>query len=143
MCTDKAPSGFSAFRQYKCPRCRRGKMFTHSVFSLGKFQEMHLHCPVCAVSFEPETGFYWGAMYISYAITVAMSVAIGLAMRIILGEGVDINWYIGVIIAVMILLSPVSFRLSRAIMLHLISNIKYDPEFEWDGKLLDEQEVIK
>lgn len=143
MCTEKAPSAFSAFRQYKCPRCRRGKMFTHSVFNLSKFQQMHLHCPVCAVSFEPETGFYWGAMYISYAVTVAMSVTIGVAMRLILGEGVDINWYIGVIIAGMILFSPVSFRLSRAIMLHLISNIKYDPDFVWDGIVHEEDEVIK
>jgi len=142
MCTEKANSQFEAFRKFKCPRCRRGKMFTHSVFNLGKFQQMHRHCPVCEVNFEPETGFYWGAMYISYGISVAMSVTIGLAIRILFGEGLDINVYIVSIISAMILFAPMTFRLSRAILLHGVSPIKYDPDFEWDGKVRVEGEVI-
>ncbi len=142
MCTEKASSKFDAFRQFKCPKCRRGKMFTHSVFNLGKFQQMHRHCPVCEVNFEPETGFYWGAMYISYAVSVAMSFTIGVAIRVVFGEGLDINVYIVSIIAGMILFAPVSFRLSRAILLHFISPIKYDPDFEWDGVIHEEKDVI-
>jgi len=117
-------------------------MFTHSVFNLRKFQQMRRHCPVCEVNFEPETGFYWGAMYISYAVSVAMSVTIGLAIRIIFGDGLDINVYIVSIIATMILMAPVTFRLSRAILLHGVANIDYDPDFEWDGVVHEEEEVI-
>lgn len=142
MCTKKASSAFDAFRLQKCPRCRRGKMFTHPFYSLSKFQEMHKHCPVCGVNFEPETGFYWGAMYISYAITVAISVTVGVAIRVLFGPGLDINVYIFSIIGVILLAVPVSFRISRAIMLSFISRINYDPNFEWDGKLLEDEELI-
>ncbi|MDX5321120.1 MAG: DUF983 domain-containing protein [Bacteroidota bacterium] len=117
-------------------------MFTHSVFNPGKFQQMHQHCPVCGINFEPETGFYWGAMYISYAVTVAMSVTIGVAMRVLLGPDININYYIFTIIGAMILLAPVSFRVSRAIMLHFISPIKYDPNFEWDDVIHEDKDVI-
>ncbi len=143
MCTTKASSNFDAFLKFKCPKCRRGKMFTHSVFNLRKFQEMNSRCPVCQVNFEPETGFYWGAMYISYAISVAMSITLAVAIRLIFGPGLDINVYIVSIIAIMILFAPMSFRLSRAILLHGVANIKYDPHFEWDGKLHTGDEVIK
>ncbi len=142
MCTNKAGSRFEAFTQQKCPRCRRGKMFTHRFYHLSKFQEMHAHCPVCGVSFEPETGFYWGAMYISYAITVAISVTVGVGIRIFYGPGLNINVYIAAIISTMLLFVPVSFRVSRAIMLHFISPVKYDPNFEWDGKILEDDDRI-
>jgi hypothetical protein len=118
-------------------------MFTHSVFNLKKFQEMNGHCPVCQVNFEPETGFYWGAMYISYAISVALSVTLAIAIRVIFGPGIDINVYIGSIIGIMVLFAPMSFRLSRAILLHGVANIKYDPNFEWDGILHEDDQVIK
>lgn len=142
MCTNKAKSGGQAFLELRCPRCRRGKMFAHSVKNLSKFQEMHAHCPVCGVNFEPETGFYWGAMYISYAITVAVSVTLSIIIRIFAGPGLNINYYIGAIIGVMILFIPFSFRYSRAIMLHFISPIKYDPDFVWDGQLPEDDGKI-
>lgn len=103
---------------------------------------MNRYCPVCEQSFEPETGFYWGAMYISYALTVAFSVTVGLAIRILFGPDVDINVYIVSIIAAMVLLAPISFRYSRAILLHVISQIKYDPNYDWDGVLRQREETI-
>ena len=38
---------------------------------LAHFTEMPTHCEVCAVPLEPEPGFYWGAMFITYAFNVA------------------------------------------------------------------------
>lgn len=51
----------------KCPRCHQGNMFTHGMYNLAHYTEMPLACPVCGLAFEPEPGFYIGAMYISYA----------------------------------------------------------------------------
>jgi uncharacterized protein (DUF983 family) len=56
-----------------CPRCRQGRLFRRSVF-IG-FPAMHESCPVCALKFEREPGYFLGAMYISYAaalITIAL-----------------------------------------------------------------------
>ncbi|MEY4912742.1 MAG: hypothetical protein RL025_569, partial [Bacteroidota bacterium] len=38
---------------------------------------MHQDCPHCGFHFEIEPGFFWGAMYISYAFSVAVSVTFG------------------------------------------------------------------
>lgn len=102
-------------------------MFVHPISKLSKFQEMHEHCPVCNVKFEPEIGFYWGAMYISYAISVAVAVTLCVAIRVLFGEGVPINAYIGVVLFALIAGTPINIRLSRAILLTYVSGIRYDP----------------
>ena len=46
-----------------CPRCGRGGMFA------GLFK-MRVECPDCRFKFEREQGYFVGAMYINYAVTV-------------------------------------------------------------------------
>ena len=50
----------------KCPRCQEGDMFRSPILPKFRLFDMHDNCPVCKQSFNLETGFYWGAMYISY-----------------------------------------------------------------------------
>jgi uncharacterized protein (DUF983 family) len=50
----------------KCPRCQEGDMFRTPLLPKLKLLDMHDNCPVCGQSFNLETGFYWGSMYISY-----------------------------------------------------------------------------
>jgi uncharacterized protein (DUF983 family) len=49
----------------RCPRCRAGKMFR------GRFA-MNDPCPVCGLIFQREEGYFLGAMYTSYALSVAI-----------------------------------------------------------------------
>ena len=49
---------------------------------------MHHHCPVCNESFERETGFYYGAMYVSYGLTVGFGVGLFLLITLLLGYDV-------------------------------------------------------
>ena len=44
-------------------RCNQGNMFTHSDFTLRKFDDMYEHCPVCRFRYKVEPGFYGRAMY--------------------------------------------------------------------------------
>ena len=44
---------------------------------------MHECCPVCALKFEREPGYFLGAMYISYG--VALITIVGLALVLYLG----------------------------------------------------------
>jgi uncharacterized protein (DUF983 family) len=53
---------------HRCPRCRVGKIFHHSIF-LG-LPKMNESCPVCHLLYEREPGYFLGAMYISYALAV-------------------------------------------------------------------------
>ena len=129
MCTKHVASPFKALIKGKCPRCRRGNMFKFPVYNLANFQKMHESCEVCGLKFEREIGFYWGAMYISYGFSVAISVTLGIALNILFNDP-DVNVYIAVIIGVIVLTSPILFRLSRAIMLHFLGKVKYDPSYK-------------
>jgi hypothetical protein len=86
---------------------------------------MNEACPHCGVRLEPEPGFYQGAMYVGYAFTVAVLVTIGIILYLL---GDPSEWvYIGVIIGVMLLLSPLNYRYSRIVYLYFFGGIKYKP----------------
>jgi uncharacterized protein (DUF983 family) len=53
----------------KCPRCLKGDMFVTGTFSFKKSFDMHDNCPHCGQKYTLESGFYYGAMFISYIIT--------------------------------------------------------------------------
>src|SRR5947208_2929246 len=73
MTKDKE-SNWYAFTHAKCPHCHHGDMFVNkNPYALKDMSEMPKNCPVCGISFFPETGFYWGSMYISYVMTVFFS----------------------------------------------------------------------
>ncbi len=116
----------SALLQGKCPRCRQGDMFAFPATNVRKFNIMNKTCPHCGVRLEPEPGFYQGAMYIGYAITIAVMVVVGLALYY-LGDDPSEWVYIGVVIAIMMLLVPWNYRYSRIIYLYSFGGIKYDP----------------
>lgn len=86
---------------------------------------MNKQCPHCELRLEPEPGFYQGAMYVSYAFTVAFIVIVGLVLYVL---GDPSEWvYIGTVIGIMILLIPLNYRYSRILYLYFIGGIKYNP----------------
>jgi len=111
----------------KCPRCRQGEMFPFSAVNVTKFMKMNDDCPVCGLHFEREPGFFVGAMYINYAFSVAIFVAVGLALYV-LG---DSNFYVFLItiVTIVVLLSPFLFRYSRILFLHIFGGVRYDPKY--------------
>ncbi|MGV3586852.1 MAG: DUF983 domain-containing protein [Adhaeribacter sp.] len=112
----------------KCPRCHRGNMFTHSAFNLRKFDDMYEYCPVCKFRYEVELGFYWGAMYISYAFSVVNVVIVGVSL-FYLANDPPLWVYGSVIIAVTVLLTTFLFRYARVVMLYLFGSVRYDATY--------------
>ncbi|MBI1287333.1 MAG: DUF983 domain-containing protein [Flavobacteriales bacterium] len=109
----------------KCPRCHEGDLFlTKNPYSFTNLDKMPDKCPVCGQKYWIEPGFYYGAMYISYALTIALSVAIFVAMIVL--WHFDIKWYLGLNFTSMLILFPLIFRLSRSIWAHIYikSNVK-------------------
>lgn len=106
----------------KCPRCREGKMFTGGLYT-PKFADMHQSCPCCGQSFEPEPGFYYGAMYVSFAFNVA-AFLISLFVLYQFVEEVTMGMMIAVVAVVVIGLLPVIFRLSRVLWLYMF--VRYE-----------------
>ncbi len=61
----------------KCPNCEVGDIFISkgNLFQL-KMPKMHHTCPHCQHKFEKEPGYFFGAMYVSYALVVAQGIFI-------------------------------------------------------------------
>jgi hypothetical protein len=70
-----------------------------------------------------EPSFFYGAMYVSYAVGVAMAFTVFIAFYLLLGSSL-VTTFIAIVIA-LILLLPVIIRLSRNIWINLF--IHYDP----------------
>ena len=83
---------FSSVMSCRCPRCREGKLFKYPTNFLWKNNMvMNNTCPVCGQATEIEVGFYYGTSYVSYALTVALSVATLIAWWVIVGLSIDDN----------------------------------------------------
>ena len=72
------------------PRCREGNMFIYSnPYNLKNFMNMNDKCPVCKQPFDLEPGFYYGTSYVSYAFTIAITIASFTAWWAIIGVSVN------------------------------------------------------
>lgn len=112
----KDPSALSLFA-CKCPRCRNGNMFVNkNPWKLSSTMKMHKECPECKQPFDIEVGFYYGSSYISYALTIALSVATFVAWWVLIGFSVDDNrifYWLGFNSLLLLLLQPYLMRVSR------------------------------
>lgn len=114
---------YSIFKN-KCPRCQEGDFFeSKNPYDLKRFSKMHETCSVCDQKFEPEIGFYFGAMYVSYAIGVAVFVSIWVAI-IVLSPGMHPAGIFGFVVLGLFLMFPISFRISRRIWINIF--VKYE-----------------
>ncbi|MCS6974547.1 MAG: DUF983 domain-containing protein [Cyclobacteriaceae bacterium] len=108
----------------KCPRCQEGNLFISGAYT-KKFMEMPSKCPVCQLNYEPEPAFYTGAMYVSYALQVALFTTIYVALRVLFNPAMEV--YFIAMIGIPVVLAPVTLRLSRAIYINFF--FSYDPEW--------------
>ncbi len=131
---DDKPGYIWSLLRHKCARCRKGDMFqTRSSYDLKRFMKMNTYCPVCNQRMEIEVGFYYGTSYVSYAVTVAISVASFVAWWVLIGLSVHDNrffWWLGINITMLILLQPYLQRLSRAIWLSFF--VRYNPNWRME-----------
>lgn len=102
----------------KCPRCQEGKLFENpNPYNINDIDKMPSHCPKCNLNYEPEVGFWYGAMFVSYAVT-ALFLIIVLGFSLI-AWGYISRTYLWICIAFVLLGWPYVFRLSRSIWLSI------------------------
>jgi uncharacterized protein (DUF983 family) len=122
------PSAWGAFVKGKCPQCREGDLFKSGPFNLLHFREMYKHCAVCNVKYETEPGFFWGAMYFSYALVVGICLTLGIIIFNIVDKP-EIWSTSGIIISAILISSPLLFRISRKLMVYITAPYRtYNPE---------------
>lgn len=116
---------YSIFKR-KCPRCHEGDFFISHPYDLREAGNLHEYCPNCNLKYSKEPGFYYGAMYVSYALAVAVFVTLWVSMNLFF-TNITTGWQIFIIIAVTILLTPYLYALSKIIWANFF--IKYDRKY--------------
>jgi uncharacterized protein (DUF983 family) len=122
---DSGKSVLTSMLQCRCPQCRQGFLFvSFNPYKLQDMTKMHDHCAVCGLDFTQELGFYWGAMYVSYGLTVAFSFFNFIWTYLIWGW---LTWqFLTGNTIVLILTLPLMFRYSRVIWLYLFGRYKFN-----------------
>lgn len=111
----------------KCPVCHRGDMYVEkNPFKLSKILKMNERCSHCNTKFKIEPSFFYGAMYVSYGLGVAIAVATFVIVYLILG--LDRHYTFIAIIIALILTFPIVLRLSRNIWINLF--VHYDKKID-------------
>jgi len=77
---------------------------------------MHENCSHCGLKYELEPGYFQGAMYVSYALGVALAVSVFLVVYYFFGLNPIVFLTFETI--VLIALAPIIFRLSRSIYMN-------------------------
>jgi uncharacterized protein (DUF983 family) len=126
------PNYFLSILNMNCPRCRRGKLFkNYSAYNFKHTFDMHDTCEVCKQKYDMEPGFWYGTGYVSYALTVAISVATFIAWWALIGVSINDNrvfWWLGLNSLLLLILQPWIMRLSRTIYIYFF--VHYDEDYE-------------
>lgn len=112
---------------HTCPVCRKASIFKNpSVYTFIQLGAMHSECTECKTNLVPETGFYFGAAYVSWALTVALWVSMLVALKVLDAMGIIEFGFLthpvtflttGMVATVLVF--PYLFRLSRSIWAHM------------------------
>lgn len=102
----------------KCPNCHEGEFFKYGfTFNPSKITQLHDNCPKCNFKYMIEPSFFYGAMYVNYAITTALSIIVFLISKLVFD--VSLLQSFAAIIIALIVLAPFNLRLSRILWINM------------------------
>jgi len=110
----------------KCPYCQEGDFFVAHPYNLRRAGDTYEKCPICQGKFSIEPGFYFGAMYVSYGITVAVAISMWVAIAV-LAPNMALPWQIGLIGMAILLGGPWYYALSKIIWANMFFNYQGPP----------------
>ncbi len=107
----------------KCPHCHEGQFLESHPYDFKKLGDVRSECEVCHIQYEREPGFYYGAMYVSYALGVALFVTVWTTCNLWF-DWLTVWSQIGLVIFFTIVLSPYLFALSKIIWANFFISYK-------------------
>jgi len=115
---------YSVFNN-KCPRCHKGEVFENkNPYNLNTLFKMHSTCSHCNLKYDREPSFFYGAMYASYGLTAGWFILWYFIDMFFLHMD-TLTFAISITLSI-IVLSPLTLRLSRMLWLNLFT--KYEPK---------------
>lgn len=108
----------------KCPRCHKGDfMEENNLLKFKKASKMNKNCPQCNLKYMMEPSFYYGAMYVTYTLSVGISIITFIVSTLVFNLSM-LQCFFPIVI-VLILTSPLTLRFSRIIWINIF--VKYIP----------------
>ena len=108
-----------------CPSCHKESMYKDTnPYRISKLFDMRERCSHCGLKYKMEPSFFFGAMYVSYAVGIAFAVAAFVISFLMIGASL-LNTFIAIVVTLVVFL-PVIIRLSRNIWVNFF--IQYSPE---------------
>ena len=110
----------------KCPKCHEEAMYLYKnpYRVLFRSLEMKERCGNCGLKYQIEPSFFYGSMYVSYAVGVAFGVAAFVVSHVFFDAGFFVSFM--VITGTLIGFLPIISRLSRNIWINMF--VHFDPE---------------
>ncbi|MDP5045261.1 MAG: DUF983 domain-containing protein [Leeuwenhoekiella sp.] len=104
--------------KFKCPNCKEGAIFesNQQLFALH-IPKMHTRCKKCNRKFEIESGFFIGAMYVSYGLTVAEFLAVFILCYFVFQTSLITAFLF--VVGVILLTSTLNFKLARTLWIYM------------------------
>ncbi|MCL6267726.1 DUF983 domain-containing protein [Flagellimonas myxillae] len=108
-----------------CPKCHEESMYVDSnPYAISQLFKMHERCSNCDTKYKIEPSFFYGSMYVSYAVGIAFATAAFVISFLILDTSL-VTTFIAIVGTLFVFL-PVIIRLSRNIWINFF--FKYEPE---------------
>ncbi|MCA0132967.1 DUF983 domain-containing protein [Winogradskyella alexanderae] len=108
-----------------CPKCHKESMYVNpNPYALSETLKIHDKCSHCNTRYRMEPSFFYGSMYVSYAVGIAFAVT-AFVISYDIFETSLLTAFISIIITLVVLI-PFIMRLSRNIWINLFMH--YDKE---------------
>ncbi|WP_339888374.1 DUF983 domain-containing protein [uncultured Flavobacterium sp.] len=114
-----------------CPKCSEESMYLDkNPFNLMNIYKMHERCSHCNLKYSLEPSFFYGAMYVSYGLGVAFSVAAFILSYVFFSSTI-MTAFIAIVVTLVVLM-PINMRLARNIWINMF--ISYDKDWKENKK---------
>ncbi|KQO32788.1 MULTISPECIES: DUF983 domain-containing protein [Flavobacterium] len=108
-----------------CPKCQKESMYSDkNPLHLTKVLKMNDNCSHCGLKYQIEPSFFYGAMYVSYGLNVAVGIAAFIVSFVFFKTTIEES-FIAIVIS-LIVLFPFVLRLSRNLYINMF--VSYDPK---------------
>ncbi|MBF4466870.1 DUF983 domain-containing protein [Flavobacterium sp. LC2016-12] len=108
-----------------CPKCQNESMYSDkNPLHLTKVLKMNENCSHCGLKYQIEPSFFYGAMYVSYGLNVAVGIAAFIVSFVFFGASIEKS-FLAIVIS-LIVLFPFVLRLSRNLYINMF--VSYDPK---------------
>lgn len=112
---------YSIFK-FKCPHCHEGDFFKGKPYQFKTMGEVNSNCNCCGRKLEIEPGFFQGSYYVTYALGVALFVAV-LIVNYLIFKSINPKNLLFSFGGLILLIAPLFYALSKVIWANIF--VKY------------------